>query len=245
MAADDIAVSIEDEGAAHHYRTEIPNLVDELGLTVYAFRLYVHLKRTAGDGGICRRGYRSMAERCKMSLGSIAKARRELVANGLIRCVEKQTGPVGRRGFHITIIDLWTANMRHFAPGGPGRRTTVPITEHAADLFAATLAHGNNWSERMRAAEPVREMCRIVATAIGIEPTKSQYSYWARGAIELLDVGATGPLVEAAAVEMRRRGLAMVSPRSLVTTVQRLKADQRRAPGASSTPVYIPEDYPS
>jgi hypothetical protein len=33
------------------YRIEIPNLIDDAGLSVYALRLYVHLKRVTGAEG--------------------------------------------------------------------------------------------------------------------------------------------------------------------------------------------------
>src|SRR5687767_7272558 len=95
----------------HRYRTEIPNLIDDMGLSVYAFRLYVALKRVAGDHGRCFLSARQLAQKCQMSAGAISKAKGELVAAGLIQ-IEREK----RHGRdHITIIDLWGANYAHFA----------------------------------------------------------------------------------------------------------------------------------
>ena len=49
-------VAIVDEGALHHYRTEIPNTVirgiKSRALSISAKWLYVYLKSVAGDGGL-------------------------------------------------------------------------------------------------------------------------------------------------------------------------------------------------
>lgn len=244
MAEAPVTITIDDEGAAHHYRTELPNIVDEMGLTPYAFRLYAHLKRTAGDGGVCTRGYRNMAAKCSMSVGMVGKARKELVEHGLIRCTTKPKGPHGREGYHITICDLWAANMIHFAPGGPGRRTVAPITQAGLEMFGKVLARREkHWAERMKGTEEVRAACVAVSAALNIQPTKSQLSFWAKGAAELLEVcgGQSAALIPAAIADMRARGLVMSSPKSLITTVQRLKAAMPTE--GASTVVYKAEVY--
>lgn len=50
----------------HHYRHEIPNIVDELGLNPYQYRLYGHLKRVAGDSGACWQSLQQIADHTKM-----------------------------------------------------------------------------------------------------------------------------------------------------------------------------------
>ncbi|GAF99333.1 unnamed protein product, partial [marine sediment metagenome] len=35
------------------YFTMMPNIIDDMGLDPYAFRLYVHLRRVAGENGAC------------------------------------------------------------------------------------------------------------------------------------------------------------------------------------------------
>jgi hypothetical protein len=56
--------------------------VDRLGLSVYAFRLYwrlVCMAEAPGDSST-----RGLAQACKMAIGSVSKAKRELIAFGLI-----------------------------------------------------------------------------------------------------------------------------------------------------------------
>lgn len=107
-----------DEGS-HKYRTELPNLIDDLGLSVYAHRLYTHIKRRAGEGekGACTAGLRGMAKSCGMSLGMAAKARQELLDLGLVRfhveIVRHKDG--GGRYEVLTVSDVWSANFTFYA----------------------------------------------------------------------------------------------------------------------------------
>lgn len=100
-----------DMSSLHRYRTEIPNLIDEMDLSVYAFRLYVRLKRVAGDSGRCFYSTRQLAEQCRMSVGAVSKAKQELIAADLIRI--ERDGEWERD--NITIVDLWPANFAYFA----------------------------------------------------------------------------------------------------------------------------------
>jgi hypothetical protein len=107
-----------DEGS-HKFRTELPNLIDDLGLSVYAHRLYTHIKRRAGEGekGACTAGLRGMAKSCGMSLGMAAKARQELLDLGLIRfhveIVRHKNG--GGRYEVLTAANVWPANFTFYA----------------------------------------------------------------------------------------------------------------------------------
>lgn len=66
--------------------TLVPNWVDSLDLTPYAFRLYIHLLRTAQrEGGVSYETTRELADACSMSTGTVSKAKRELKDKGLIR----------------------------------------------------------------------------------------------------------------------------------------------------------------
>ena len=110
---------IVDAGDLHKYRTEIPNCVDDMDLSVYAFRLYAHMKRVAGDDGQCYQSTRTLAAACKMSAGMVSKAKDELLAAGLIKI---ETGHDPKKGcdFHtITIVDIWFDNFIKYAPRSP------------------------------------------------------------------------------------------------------------------------------
>jgi hypothetical protein len=111
------------------YFTLIPNMIDDLHLTVYAFRLYCHIKRVVGEfeDGSCWQSTRTLATHCNMSLASISKAKKELEKAGLIR-IESKPGDHG--DYHeITIRDVWARNMAQFSESSkrsPDERMSTP-----------------------------------------------------------------------------------------------------------------------
>ena len=44
--------TVTDTGSLHPYRIELPIMIDDMRLSVSAFRLYAHFKRRAGDTGL-------------------------------------------------------------------------------------------------------------------------------------------------------------------------------------------------
>jgi hypothetical protein len=100
------------EAPSHPYRTEIPNSVDDMDLSPYAFRLYAHIKRVAGDNGECWQSTITLSEACHMSTGAVTSAKKELLAAGLIQVKTKKEG---RQYYHlITIVDIWHKNTEQF-----------------------------------------------------------------------------------------------------------------------------------
>lgn len=85
----------------------IPHLIDDLGLTPYAFRLYVHLKRVCGDRGMYRDGQEELAERCHISQAQISRALKELIDAELI-VTRRHKGRV-----EVRIVDVWERNRAH------------------------------------------------------------------------------------------------------------------------------------
>lgn len=92
--------------------TQIPNLYDDSSLSVYAFRLLVHIRRVAGDSGSCWEGTRTMATICNMSVGQMSKAKLELVDVGYITIGRKAV----RGGFadEMRIVDVWDLNTKAY-----------------------------------------------------------------------------------------------------------------------------------
>lgn len=88
----------------------IPNLVDDAGLSVFAYRLYGHLRRVAGDEGACWKSVRTLSKVCRMSPASVMKARKELLSHGLIECQARANQYGGRDLIEIRIIDIWGKN---------------------------------------------------------------------------------------------------------------------------------------
>ena len=93
------------------YRTEIPNMILELGLTVYELALYVHLKRTAGDSGGSWKSTRTLVQETGMGAGSIVRAKKGLITYGLIE-ISQEAHKSGTD--NITIVPVWEKNFQHF-----------------------------------------------------------------------------------------------------------------------------------
>lgn len=94
------------------YRTEIPNMVFDLGLTPYEVALYGHLKRVCGAAdGKCWKSVKTLSRETKMSTGRVSEARTVLKRRGLV----KMTQPEGPgTSVIVTIVDIWPQNMARF-----------------------------------------------------------------------------------------------------------------------------------
>jgi hypothetical protein len=103
---------VVDAGDLRLYRTEIPNLIDDMSLSVYAFRLYVHLKRVAGasNEGACWQSTRTLATHCGMSASKVSESKQELVDAGLI-----EIEPGDRtKSDTMTIVNVWPQNFAKY-----------------------------------------------------------------------------------------------------------------------------------
>jgi hypothetical protein len=95
------------------YFTMLPNVVDDLGLSVYAFRLYCHIRRVTGEDGKCWQSTETLAKASGMSVHAVVDAKRELAAANLVTITTVKR-PGGGRAFHvITIRDIWERNLKH------------------------------------------------------------------------------------------------------------------------------------
>jgi len=116
-----------DAGDLRKYYFQTPNLIDDLPLSVYAFRLYCHLKRVAGDGGACFQSTKTLAEKCNMSSGSVSNAKAELLGADLIT-IEEVKRPDGSTYHSITIVDIWARNIT--AQAEPVHHMNDPRSPH-------------------------------------------------------------------------------------------------------------------
>lgn len=90
---------------------QVPNIVDDFQLDPFSFRLYVHLRRVAGEDGACWQSTATLAAACKMSMGEVSKCKQILFDHGLIYIMKRK----GKNGYydHITIADIWAENLEH------------------------------------------------------------------------------------------------------------------------------------
>lgn len=114
-------IEIIDENNPLANSSLIPNIIDEMDLTPYAFRLYARFKRRVNqnrDGstsGRCFETTRNLAMSCKMSPSQVTRSKRELVNAGLIR-IEKEAGDHGEFSRDVVyILDIWKANTIFFS----------------------------------------------------------------------------------------------------------------------------------
>lgn len=105
---------IVDGGSLRRYFTQIPNLVDDTEMSVYAFRLYFHMKRVAGDSGKCYQSTRTLSKACNMGVASISRAKQELLNLKLITIAEKPTKHGGKDYHEIRVTDIWDKNFKSY-----------------------------------------------------------------------------------------------------------------------------------
>jgi hypothetical protein len=112
---------IRDISSLHKYRTEMPNIIDELDLDPYEYRLYCKYKRIAGDQGMCIKSNKNLAAECSMSVRklqqikkSLTEPRELLSGKPLITITERKTVRGDPDTDLIKIIDIWPENFLFF-----------------------------------------------------------------------------------------------------------------------------------
>lgn len=93
------------------YYWQTANLIDDLGLSVYAFRLYCHLVRVSSLDNVDI-ATRALAKSCSISIGKVCQAKTELEAAKLIS-ITPMKGNRGRPFHIITILDIAERNIQH------------------------------------------------------------------------------------------------------------------------------------
>lgn len=156
MTDDERTLVVRDNGDLHKYRTEIPNMIDDSGLNVYEFRLYVHLKRVAGTEGKCWQGTRTLAEKCGMSLASVSAAKASLAEKGLI--VIAKGNAAKSESDTITIVDIWPENFAMYGSPRPCSPHEHPVRTANTPVPATNtpVRHTNERSNPIK-KEPIKE----------------------------------------------------------------------------------------
>ena len=122
---------IEFQEAPRSNFTMIPNLVDDMNLDPYAFRLYCHLRRVAGEQGRCWRSGETLARECCMSTGQVSEAKRVLATTNPPLILIKEIRGEHGKCHSITICDIWQQNAMQFvkpsySEGKPSPREPLP-----------------------------------------------------------------------------------------------------------------------
>lgn len=106
MTEETEATQITAEETPRIWFSMMPNIVDELGLSAHAYRLYGHYRRVIGEtAGECWESTRTTAKACNIGIGTVSKAKGELVEKGLIRIDKSKRGTDT-----VTLINIWPQN---------------------------------------------------------------------------------------------------------------------------------------
>lgn len=112
--------SIQDESSIHKYRTEIPNIIFELGLTPDELAIYLIFKRAAGDNGKCIKSTRRIAKEAKVSRNNLLKIKNKLsnkfslINKSLIECYDRFSDCGDKDTCEVHIVDIWPENFLFF-----------------------------------------------------------------------------------------------------------------------------------
>lgn len=110
----------QDQSSNHHYRTELPNIIYEIGLDANEIALYSAIKRSAGDSGACTRSNTKLAKMAGMSSRTLQRILpRLLIINKILKkpliIRSERINEDGDQDTNlITIIDIWPDNYSFF-----------------------------------------------------------------------------------------------------------------------------------
>lgn len=114
----------------------VPNFIDDLDLSVLAFRLYVHYLRWSNSRDHRFPGRTFLKKKFKVGQAAITAAKEELVVNSLIKV---KTFPAkDRRADEVTILNVWDRNYKHLkqlAGAGPDGVKPLPFDEGGLTLL--------------------------------------------------------------------------------------------------------------
>lgn len=108
-----------DLSSLHKCRTELPNILFELDLDPYEFRVYCQIKKITGDGGKCWMSMRALAEKCNISERKLREVKKSLsqpieqLGNIPLLKITKRKKEKGDLDTDlIEIIDIWPVNFQ-------------------------------------------------------------------------------------------------------------------------------------
>jgi hypothetical protein len=102
------------DNAPVDFFTMVPHLIDDSDLSTHAIRLYLHLKRVAGETGQCWQTQDTLAKHCGFTPRTIVKAKEDLVKAGLIeRLIEVHQG---KSQHVIRLLNIWPQNHAQYSP---------------------------------------------------------------------------------------------------------------------------------
>jgi len=139
---------IIDQSDLRKYRTELPNLYDDMGLDPYEFRLLAHYKRV----GNCYESVATTAKKCCMSVGMVSKTRRALAEKGIIVIDDNPRGTST-----ITVVDVWEQNFERYSGRSPHERERSPHERERSPHERERSPHEQGRSPHETKKEPIKK----------------------------------------------------------------------------------------
>lgn len=109
-----------EQQADHHFRTEIPNIIFELGLDNDALVTYFMIKRICGENGACWKTAKNLCDCCNIgetklrSSLQILSQNFEVLGQPLIKISHRMKADGSRDSNLITILNIWRENGDYF-----------------------------------------------------------------------------------------------------------------------------------
>lgn len=172
--------NIVDNSGDRNNFTIIPNIIDDLDLSVYAFRLYFHIKRRAGENGNCWESTATLAKACNMSTGMVSKAKTELAEKGLITITHVARDKSKPAHHNISVDDIWMRNILAYEKPVRSQDERTPTRESVHHMNEVRSPHETIKNPINK--EPIKkdlisrkrdEMFDAVADVSGLDPKLS------------------------------------------------------------------------
>lgn len=142
---------INDESSNHKYRTELPNLIYEIGLTPALIGVYSALKRAAGDHGQCTKSEKTLSSKLfitKKTLHGLITQLCEVnsfLGKPLIILTHRFSEHGDKDTNAITIVDIWPENYSFFTEESGGRvNSTLPSVNITQPRVKSAQGVGQN-----------------------------------------------------------------------------------------------------
>lgn len=138
-------IEIQDLSSNHHYRTELPNIIFEIGLSAVLIGVYAAIKRYAGDHGQCTKSEKKLADELDITKKTLHKFIDQLCEENTVlkKPILKKMKRTSEHGDNetnlITITDIWPENYAFFSIDKGGRVNFTPprvnITQGVGEIL--------------------------------------------------------------------------------------------------------------
>ncbi len=126
-------IEIQDLSSNHTFRTELPNILFEIGLHPILIGVYAALKRCAGDYGKCTKSIKTLCSQLQISKNTLKGWINKLceinpiLKKPLIISQERRSEHGDSDTHCISIIDIWSDNLSYFKDkNGGGSKIDPP-----------------------------------------------------------------------------------------------------------------------